>query len=168
MLYDWKSVSRLSCLQSVQSELHCVQRHGSTVLEEVNCTEAVSMATWSRTAGLVKTQTVSTLLLLRAQPGTPPGAGEEPGLQCIICYTVITVDSFMFVFLISPTGSLVPGVQTDLQFEEEGAARPGKAKLSTPQRASQTVRMLCGLTSDPQLVGLQCNRFHSTFNCLYL
>ncbi|XP_068593999.1 uncharacterized protein [Cebidichthys violaceus] len=28
---------------SVQSELHCVQRHGPTVMEEVNCTEAVSM-----------------------------------------------------------------------------------------------------------------------------
>ncbi|CAK6952249.1 uncharacterized protein LOC121908222 isoform X2 [Scomber scombrus] len=122
----WPHSVALTDDTSVQSELHCVQRHGSTVLEEVNCTEAVSMATWSRTAGLVKTQTVSTLLLLRAQPGTPPGAG-----------------------------SLVPGVQTDLQFEEEGAARPGKAKLSTPQRASQTVRMLCGLTSDPQLVSQQ-------------
>nr|XP_033505718.1 uncharacterized protein LOC117271565 [Epinephelus lanceolatus] len=108
---------------SVQSELHCVQRHGSTVMEEVNCTEAVSMATWSKTAGLVKTQTVSTLLLLRAQPGTPSGADL-----------------------------LHLGVQTDLQFEDEGAARPGKARASMPQQASQTVRMLCGLTSDPQLV----------------
>ncbi|XP_070774929.1 uncharacterized protein [Enoplosus armatus] len=108
---------------SMQSELHCVQRHGSTVMEEVNCTEAVSMAMWSRTAGLVKTQTVSTLLLLRAQPGTPSGAD-----------------------------SLGLGVLTDLQFEDEGAARPGKARVSTPQQASQTVRMLCSLTSDPQLV----------------
>ncbi|XP_031710756.1 uncharacterized protein LOC116387634 isoform X2 [Anarrhichthys ocellatus] len=108
---------------SVQSELHCVQRHGSTVMEEVNCTEAVSMATWSRAAGLVKTQTVSTLLLLRAQPGTLSGAD-----------------------------SLRLGVLTDLQFEDEGAARPGKARASTPQQASQTVRMLCSLTSDPQLV----------------
>ncbi|XP_059200428.1 apolipophorins [Centropristis striata] len=106
---------------SVQSELHCVQRHGSTVMEEVNCTEAVFMATWSRTTGLVKTQTVSTLLLLRAQPGSPSGAD-----------------------------SLGVGVLTDLQFEDEGAA--GKAKASTPQQASQTVRMLCSLTSDPQLV----------------
>ncbi|KAM7401003.1 hypothetical protein PAMA_005280 [Pampus argenteus] len=111
---------------SVQSELHCVQRHGSTVMEEVNCTEVVSMATLSRTAGLVKTQTVSTLLLLRAQPGTPSG-----------------------------TDSLVLGVLTDLQFEEEGAAQPGKAKLSTPQQASQTVTRLCSLTSDPQLVSQQ-------------
>ncbi|KAM7379044.1 hypothetical protein PAMP_004619 [Pampus punctatissimus] len=111
---------------SVQSELHCVQRHGSTVMEEVNCTEVVSMATLSSTAGLVKTQTVSTLLLLRAQPGTPSG-----------------------------TDSLVVGVLTDLQFEEEGAVQPGKAKLSTPQQASQTVRMLCSLTSDPQLVSQQ-------------
>ncbi|XP_037642433.1 uncharacterized protein LOC119498040 [Sebastes umbrosus] len=108
---------------SVQSELHCVQRRGSTVMEEVNCTEVVSMATWSGTAGLVKTQTVSTLLLLRAQTGTPPGAD-----------------------------SLRPGVLTDLQFEDEGTARPGKSRASTPQQASQTVRMLCSLTADPQLV----------------
>ncbi|KAE8291161.1 hypothetical protein D5F01_LYC10755 [Larimichthys crocea] len=77
----------------------------------------------SRTAGLVKTQTVSTLLLLRAQPGSPSGAD-----------------------------SLDVGVFTDLQFEDEGAARPGKAQASTPLQASQTVRMLCSLTSDPQLV----------------
>ncbi|XP_045907286.1 uncharacterized protein LOC123972095 isoform X3 [Micropterus dolomieu] len=108
---------------SVQSELHCVQRHGSTVMEEVNCSEAISVATWSRTAGLVKTQTVSTLLLLRAQPGIPSGAD-----------------------------SLGLGVLRDLQFEDEGAARPGKATASTPQQASQTVRMLCSLTSDPELV----------------
>ncbi|XP_039672137.1 uncharacterized protein LOC120568593 [Perca fluviatilis] len=108
---------------SVQSELHCVQRHGlHGVMEEVNCTEAISMATWSTTAGLVKTQTVSTLLLLRAQPGTPSGAD-----------------------------SLGPGVLTDLQFEDEGAARPEKARASTLQQASQTVRILCSLTSDPQL-----------------
>ncbi|XP_071348305.1 uncharacterized protein [Trachinotus anak] len=108
---------------SVQSELHCVQRHGSTVMEEVNCTEAVSMVTWSRPAGSVKTRTVSTLLLLRAQRGTPSGAD-----------------------------SLSHGVLTNLQFEEEGAARPGKSRASTLQQASQTVRMLCSLTSDPQLV----------------
>eukprot|EP00064_Thunnus_orientalis_P014659 superscaffoldBa00002579_g14706 len=123
----WPHSVALTDDTSVQSELHCVQRHGSTVMEEVNCTEVVSMATWSRTAGLVKTQTVSTLLLLRAQPGTP-----------------------------SEADSLVLGVLTDLKFEEEeGPARPGKAKLSTPQQASQTVRMLCSLTSDPQLVSQQ-------------
>lgn len=57
-------------------ELQCAQRHGS-VMEEVNCTEAVSMMTWSRTTGMVKTQTVSELLLLRAQPGSPLGAGQK-------------------------------------------------------------------------------------------
>ncbi|XP_037314999.2 uncharacterized protein LOC119209652 [Pungitius pungitius] len=108
---------------SVQMELHCVQRHGSTVMEEVNCTEAVSMATWSRAAGVVKTKTVSTLLLLRAQPGAPLGAE-----------------------------SLNLGVLADLQFEDEGPARPGKARAWTPQQASVTVRLLCSLTSDPQLV----------------
>ncbi|KAM3605075.1 uncharacterized protein V6R79_020226 [Siganus canaliculatus] len=91
-------------------------------MQEVNCTEAVSMATWSGAEGMVKTQTVSTLVLLRAQPGTPSGAG-----------------------------SLGAGLQTDLQFEDEGPSRPGKVRAS-PQRASHTVRMLCGLTSDSQLV----------------
>ncbi|XP_036941120.1 uncharacterized protein LOC119011822 isoform X1 [Acanthopagrus latus] len=119
----WPHSVSLTADTSVRSELHCLQRRGSTVMQEVNCTETVSMATWSRTAGLVKTQTVSTLLLLRAQPGTPSG-----------------------------TDSLRVGVLTDLQFEDEGAERPGKARASTPQQASQTVRVLCSLTSDPQLV----------------
>ncbi|XP_069367779.1 uncharacterized protein [Paralichthys olivaceus] len=119
----WPHSVALSEDTSVQSELHCVQRHGSTVMEEVNCTEAISMATWSRDAGLVKTQTVSVLLLLRAQPGTLSGAD-----------------------------SLRHGELTDLQFDEEGAAWPGKSRVSKPEQASQTVRMLCSLTSDPQLV----------------
>lgn len=62
--------------------------------------------------------------------------------------------------------SLGPGVLTDLQFEDEGAARPEKARASTPQQASQTVRILCSLTSDPQLVGL--NSFQSAFDCIYI
>ncbi|XP_035489892.2 uncharacterized protein LOC118310747 isoform X2 [Scophthalmus maximus] len=119
----WPHSIALSEDTSVQSELHCVQRHGSTVIEEANCTEAISMATWSTTAGLVKTQTVSVLLLLRAQAGSPSG-----------------IDS------------LSDGVLTDLQFEEEGAAWPGKSRVSTPQQASQTVRTLCSLTSNPQQV----------------
>ncbi|KAG7227140.1 hypothetical protein INR49_013938 [Caranx melampygus] len=108
---------------SLQSELHCIQRHGSTVMEEVNCTEDVSMVTWSRSAGSVRTRTMSTLLLLRAQPGNPLGAD-----------------------------SLSQGVLTSLQFEEEGAARPGKSRGSFLQQASHTVRLLCSLTSDPQRV----------------
>ncbi|XP_074545635.1 uncharacterized protein LOC141804879 [Halichoeres trimaculatus] len=107
----------------LQPELHCVQRSGATVIEEVNCTETLSMATWSSSPGLVKTQTSSTLLLLRAQPGTSPDAG-----------------------------SVGPGVPTDLQFEDEEASRQGKTRASTPLRASQTVRMLCSPTSDPQQV----------------
>ncbi|XP_029380588.1 apolipophorins [Echeneis naucrates] len=108
---------------SMQSELHCVQRHGSTVMEEVNCTEAVSMVTWSRPAGSLKTHTVSTLLLLRAQRGTLSGAD-----------------------------TLSPGVLTSLQLEEEGGTRQGKPRASSLQQASQTIRMLCSLTSNPQLV----------------
>ena len=45
-------------------------------MEEANCTEILSLAPLSETAGLVKTQTVSTLLLLRAHPGYPLGAGK--------------------------------------------------------------------------------------------
>lgn len=52
--------------------------------------------------------------------------------------------------------SLGVGVLTDLQFEDEGAEKPGKGRASTPQQASQTVRVLCSLTSDPQLVSLNC------------
>ncbi|XP_042083292.1 uncharacterized protein LOC102293428 [Haplochromis burtoni] len=118
----WPHSVALSEDTSVHLELQCAQRHGS-VMEEVNCTEAVSMMTWSRTTGMVKTQTVSKLLLLRAQPGSPLGA-----------------DSL---------GTRVP---VDLQFEDEGAARLGKTRPATPQEVGQTVRMLCSLTSDPQLV----------------
>lgn len=62
------------------------------------------------------------------------------------------------------TDSVGLGVLTGLQFEDEGAARQGKARASTPQQASQTVRMLCSLTSDPQLVGL--NKFNFPLNCI--
>lgn len=58
----------------------------------------------------------------------------------------------MPVLLDTHADHLGVGVQTDLQFEDEGAARPGKAKASTPQEASQTVRTLCSLTSAPKLV----------------
>lgn len=147
--------------QSVHTELHCVQRHGSTVMEEVNCTEAVSIATWSRAAGVVKTKTVSTLLLLRAQPGTPLGAGKEtPHLSN---RAVLKTMTLMLVLLDAHADSLGLGVLADLQFEDEGASRPGKARASTPQQASETVRLLCSLTSDPQPVGL--NRLQSALNC---
>lgn len=69
----------------------------------------------------------------------------------------------MPVLLHAHADHLGVGVQTDLQFEDEGAARPGKAKASTPQEASQTVRTLCSLTSAPKLV---CsNRLQSAWNC---
>ncbi|XP_077412444.1 apolipophorins-like [Vanacampus margaritifer] len=93
-------------------------------MDEVNCTETVSIATWSKTAGQVKTQTESTLRLLRAQPGTVSGA-----------------DSLGF------------GTQTDLQFEDEGVARPGN--IFTPHQVSQTIRMLCSVTSRPQELAFQ-------------
>ncbi|XP_037131472.1 uncharacterized protein LOC119136818 isoform X1 [Syngnathus acus] len=106
---------------SVQSELRCIQAYGSAVMEEVNCTETVSIAMLSKTAGQVKTQTESTLRLLRAQPGSVSGA-----------------DSLGF------------GTQADLEFEDEGAARLGN--IFTPHQISQTMRMLCSVTSRPQEV----------------
>ena len=69
----------------MDSKLQCTQRHGLTVMEEVNCTEVVSLGTLSGSTGAVKTQTVSTLILLRAQEGTPSGAGElsiDPAWLC--------------------------------------------------------------------------------------
>lgn len=69
----------------------------------------------------------------------------------------------MPVLLNAHADSLGVGVLTDLQFEHEGAARPGgKARTSTPQQASHTVRMLCSLITHPKLVGL--NRFQSALN----
>lgn len=76
-IYTRSLVSSLFLLKSMQSEVHCVQRHDSAVVQEVNCTEAVSMATWSGSAGVMKTRTVSFLVLLRAQPGNSPAEGEE-------------------------------------------------------------------------------------------
>ncbi|XP_023191574.1 uncharacterized protein LOC102233917 isoform X3 [Xiphophorus maculatus] len=79
----------------VGMELHCVQRPGQSMVEEVNCTEVVSLATSLTPLGPVKTKSVSTLLLLKTQPGASTGAE-----------------------------SLSPGVFTDLQFEDEGPSRP--------------------------------------------
>lgn len=64
-------------VKSMQSEVRCVQKHDSTVMQEVNCTEALSMATWSGSAGVMKTRTVSYLVLLRVQPGNPPDEGQK-------------------------------------------------------------------------------------------
>lgn len=64
-------------VKSMQSDMHCVQKHGSAVMQEVNCTEALSMATWSGSAGVIKTRTVSFLVLLRVQPATPPTQGQN-------------------------------------------------------------------------------------------
>ncbi|XP_019733519.1 apolipophorins isoform X1 [Hippocampus comes] len=94
----WTHSVALTGDTSVQSELRCIQAYGSAVMEEANCTETVSIATWSKTAGQVKTQTESTLQLLRAQSGTVAGAES---LGC--------------------------GTKADLRFEDEGAARPGNS-----------------------------------------
>ncbi|XP_057713496.1 apolipophorins-like [Corythoichthys intestinalis] len=72
----WTHSVPLTADTSVHSELRCVQAHGPTVMEEVNCTESVSVATWSDAVGQVKTQTESNLLLLRTQPGTVSGQGS--------------------------------------------------------------------------------------------
>lgn len=77
----------------MQSEVHCVQRHDSAVMQEVNCTEAVSIATWSGSASVMKTRTVSFLVLLRAQPGNPPAEGEGSN-QYILDYPFTLIISY--------------------------------------------------------------------------
>lgn len=61
----------------VGMELHCVQWPGQSMVEEVNCTEVVSLATSLTPLGPVKTKSVSTLLLLETQPGASTGAGQH-------------------------------------------------------------------------------------------
>lgn len=73
----------------------------------------------------------------------------------------------MSVLLVAPLDSLGVGVLTDLPYEEEGAARPGRGRTSTPQKASETVRMLCGLISDQQQVGTRCNRLQSDLQSFF-
>ncbi|XP_045070322.1 uncharacterized protein LOC121534786 [Coregonus clupeaformis] len=121
LAYFWSHSTRLREDTTVDSKLQCTQRHGTTVMEEVNCTEIISMVPLSGSTGVVKTQTVSTLTLLRAQKGTPSGV-DTLGL----------------------------GVLTDLQFVEEGAEGKARGRTSSPQEATDTVRKLCGLTSDQQ------------------
>lgn len=141
----------LSCpIQSVQSELHCVQKHESTLMQEVNCTEAVSMTTWSETTRVMRTQTASSLVLLRAQPVTPPSQGEEWNKPRVIAGYRIIPHRFN-----PPSDSVGSGVPTDLQFEDERASKPRRDRASALQDISQTVRTLCSLTSDPKMV---CSR----------
>lgn len=70
-------------------------------------------------------------------------------------------ETLIRVLLIVPADSLGTRVPADLHFEDEGAARLGKTRPATPQEVGQTVRMLCSLTSDPQLVGHKCSRSQS-------
>lgn len=116
-------------------------------MQEVNCTEAVSMTTWSETARVMRTQTVSSLALLRAQPVTPPSQGEEWTKPCVIAGCGIIPDRF------NPPADSVGGSEpTDLQFEDERVAKPRKDRASALQEISQTVRTLCSLASDPKMV----------------
>lgn len=105
------------------------------------------MTTWSETARVMRTQTVSSLVLLRAQPVTPLSQGEEWNKPCVIAGYGIIPDRFN-----PPAGSVDTGVPTDLQFEDERVARPRKDRASALQEISQTVRTLCSLTSDPKMV----------------
>lgn len=131
----------------MQSEVHCLQKHESTLIQEVNCTEAVSMTTWSKTAGVMRTQTVSSLLLLRAQPATPPSQGEEQNKPLVMAGYGAIPD------LLNPPADSVGGsVPKDLRFEDEGAARQRRDRASALQDVSRTLRTLCSLTSDPKMV----------------
>lgn len=131
----------------MQSESHCVQKHEATLMQEVNCTEAVSMTTWSETARVMRTQTVSSLVLLRAQAVTPLSQGEDWKKPRVTNGSRIIPDHFN-----PPADSVGSGVPTDLQFEDERVARPRRDKASALQEVSQTVRTLCSLTSEPKTV----------------
>lgn len=116
-------------------------------MQEVNCTEAVSMTTWSETARVMRTQTVSSLVLLRAQPVTPLSQGEDWNKPRVIAGSKIIPDRSN-----PPADSVGSGVPTDLQFEDERVARPRKDRASALQEISQAVRTLCSLTSEPKMV----------------
>ncbi|KAM4557598.1 uncharacterized protein V3H82_017324 [Fundulus diaphanus] len=119
----WPHSAALTEDTMLQMELHCVQRPGETMMEEVNCTEVVSLATSLRSSAPVKTKSVSMLLLLKVQSGTSLGAE-----------------------------SLSPGALTDLQFADDDGSRLQKHRPTTPQKVGQTIALLCSAASDPQLV----------------
>ncbi|CAL8346241.1 unnamed protein product [Merluccius merluccius] len=146
----WSQSILLTEDTTVDSKLQCAQRtHRTKVLEEVNCTETVSMVTGR--AGLVKTQTLSTLSLLRAQPDTPSGLE-----------------------------SLGPGVLTDLMFDQEGGAGRGPASTRQQasesvsllcgltrdqQQMSQHFLQLVFQLKDLSLSQLKMLWQESSFNC---
>lgn len=80
-----------------------------------------------------------------------------------LIYTGRIIWTVMTVLLIAPADLLSHGVLTDLQFEEARAARQGKFSTATPLQVSQTVRMLCSTTSDPQQVG---HKYYRSTLCL--
>ncbi|XP_017165280.1 uncharacterized protein LOC103479198 isoform X2 [Poecilia reticulata] len=132
----------------VRMELHCVQRPGQLMVEEVNCTEVVSLAASLTPLGPVKTKSVSTLLLLKTQPGASTGAE-----------------------------SLSPGVFTDLRFEDEGPLRPTSLQevgrtvallcsvASDPQLISQDFLELVFQLKDMTLPQLKTLWQESSFKC---
>ncbi|MEQ2244052.1 hypothetical protein ILYODFUR_013221, partial [Ilyodon furcidens] len=134
----------------LQMELHCVQRPGKTMIEEVNCTEVVSLATSVRTSEPVKTKSVSMLLLLKAQSGTSLGAE-----------------------------SLSPGVLTDLQFEDDRTSRLRKTTpqkvgqtvtllcsiASDPQLVSQEFLQLVFQLKDMTLPQLKTLWQEASYKC---
>ncbi|KAJ3594613.1 hypothetical protein NHX12_003920 [Muraenolepis orangiensis] len=146
----WSHSVSLTEDTTVDSKLQCAQRtHRTRALEEVNCTETVSMVTGQ--AGLVKTQTLSTLSLLRAQPDTPSGLE-----------------------------SLGPGLLTDLMFDQGGGARRSPASTRQQasesvgllcgltrdqQQLSQHFLQLVFQLKDLSLSQLKMLWMESSFNC---
>ncbi|KAG7277414.1 hypothetical protein CRUP_033369 [Coryphaenoides rupestris] len=138
--------------ETVDSKLQCAQRmHGTRVMAEVNCTETVSMVTGRAATGPLKTQTLSTLSLLRAQPDKPSGLE-----------------------------SLGPGVRTDLVFDQEGGGRrsplstrqQASESVSTlcgltqhQQQMSQRFLQLVFQLRDLSLSQLKTLWLESSFNC---
>ncbi|XP_018586439.2 vitellogenin-like [Scleropages formosus] len=67
----WLHSVPLSQDNAVESSVQCVQRHGDSATEEVNCTETVRLAPLAGRPVGARVRSVSTLTLLRAQDGAP-------------------------------------------------------------------------------------------------
>ncbi|KAJ8356852.1 hypothetical protein SKAU_G00196460 [Synaphobranchus kaupii] len=106
--------------QAFESRVKCFQRHGDKAMEEVNCTETVSLASLSGPSDGASTETVTTLTLLRAQEGAPVGPDT-----------------------IGPVHS------SDLRFKLT-AVGPGQGSEQAPAESSDTVRKLCTIKGDHQ------------------
>ncbi|XP_035276169.1 uncharacterized protein LOC118228818 isoform X3 [Anguilla anguilla] len=120
----WVHSVPLTDTTALESRVKCFQCHRDQAMEEVNCTETVSLATLSGPSGGPHTETVTTLTLLRAQEGVP----------------------------VSPD-AVGPVYSSNLRFKQPPGV-PGQGSKQTPAESSDTVRKLCALKGDHQKAAL--------------